>query len=618
VALDRDLAPGDSARVRLSFEVPRQDGRYRVLVSPMREGVLWYYQAGWPALELEASTKDGVSRLQPARVTTAAELRRKNAVRALGRGLVYPWLAIWRNRRLLGRMVWRDFPGRHRLWTVGHPLLLILTYFLVFGFEGKDHTGYALYLLGGILPWLAFSEAVGRAPAVLQEHRGFIRKHVLAVEALPVNLVLAGLATECVALVLYCGFLLAAGRGIPATVLWLPVLLIPQLLFTAGLAWFLAGLGVYVRDLGHIAGSLLTVWFFLTPICYYDDRWLRLAPWIAKLLFKNPMYLLAGGYRSIFLWRQTPAFGHLWKFWVLSLVVFELGHAWFYKLRRMPAAETAPRPAAVPAAHAEADQGSGLARYLSGWAASPEAKNYLGAHATRLLKTLEITPPGGPADRVLEMGAYLQITPALHFRLGYGEVRGCYYGKLGRTDHREAASVDGETFACDVDHFDAEKDVFPYPDGYFSTVVCGELIEHLFEDPMHLMSEVNRILKPGGHLVLTTPNIASLRGIQAILHGGNPGFFQAYIKPGESGEVAARHNREYSPDEILKLLDGSGFEVERLETGEFRDAPHPELAWVRHMLRWYWLEMDRRGDGIYALGRKVGPVTDRYPEWLYS
>ena len=259
-----------------------------------------------------------------------------------------------------------------------------------------------------------------------------------------------------------------------------------------------------------------------------------------------------------------------------------------------------------------------LARYLAGWASTLESKIYLGTHATRLLKTLEITPPGGPEDRVLEMGAYLQITPALHTRLGYGEVRGCYYGRLGRTDHREATSNEGEMFACDIDHFDAEKDVFPYPGEHFSTVLCGELIEHLFEDPMHLMSEVNRILIPGGHFVVTTPNVASLRGISAILQGYHPGFFPAYIKPSESGEVDARHNREYTPREIHKLLEAAGFEVTLLETGEFRDAPHPEFAWVLRLLRRYWLETDLRGDGIYAVGRKKGPVLDRYPGWLYS
>ena len=257
--------------------------------------------------------------------------------------------------------------------------------------------------------------------------------------------------------------------------------------------------------------------------------------------------------------------------------------------------------------------------YLRGWAVSEEATTYLDTHQTRLVRTLEITPPGGPEDRILEMGAYLQITPALRTRLGYGEVRGCYYGPTGRVDHRTVTSAGGETFACDIDHFDAERDRFPYEDEYFSTVICGELIEHLFEDPMHLMAEVNRILKPGGHLVLTTPNVAALRGISAILQGYHPGFFNAYIKPAAgSGEVDARHNREYTPREIHKLLENSGFAVALLETGEFRDLPHPEFGWVMHLLRQYRLETDLRGDGIYAVGRKTGPVRDRYPEWLYS
>ena len=256
--------------------------------------------------------------------------------------------------------------------------------------------------------------------------------------------------------------------------------------------------------------------------------------------------------------------------------------------------------------------------YLVGWAANEESRGYLDTHQTRLVKTLEITPPGGPGDRILEMGAYLQITPALRTRLGYGEVRGCYYGKLGRTDHRTVTSSSGEVFACDIDHFDAEKDRFPYPDEHFATVLCGELIEHLFEDPMHLMSEVNRILKPGGHFVLTTPNVAALRGISAILLGYHPGFFHAYLKPAESGEVDARHNREYTPREIHKLLENSGFDVVRLETGEFRDEPHPEFGWVLHLLDRYRLETDLRGDGIYALGRKTGAIKERYPGWLYS
>ncbi len=256
--------------------------------------------------------------------------------------------------------------------------------------------------------------------------------------------------------------------------------------------------------------------------------------------------------------------------------------------------------------------------YLRGWAVDEESAGYIERHQTRLEKTLSMIPPGGPDDRILEMGAYLQMTPALRDKLGYGEVRGCYYGEAGRVDHRSVTSASGETFACEIDHFDAEKDRFPYPDDHFSTVLCCELIEHLFADPMHLMCEVNRILKPGGRLVLTTPNIAGLRAVAAILLGYHPGFFHSYLRPNEGGESDARHNREYTPREIHQLLMNSGFEVDRLETGEFRDLPHPEFRWVVHLLERYRLDTALRGDGIYAVGRKTGAVRERYPAWLYT
>jgi len=253
--------------------------------------------------------------------------------------------------------------------------------------------------------------------------------------------------------------------------------------------------------------------------------------------------------------------------------------------------------------------------YVMGWAADRPAREYVETHQDRLARTLEIVPPGGAGDRVLEMGAYLQITPALKTKLGYEEVRGCYLGAPGRVDHKVVESESGERFECLIDHFDAGRDPFPYPDGHFATVLCCELIEHLAADPMHMMAEIHRVLRPGGHLLLTTPNLAGLRAIAAILQGYHPGWFHAYLRP---GEPAARHNREYTPREIHLLLENSGFEVVLLETGPFRAEPHPEHAWVDDLLERYRLPTSLRGEGIYALGRKTGPVRDRYPEWLYG
>ena len=277
---------------------------------------------------------------------------------------------------------------------------------------------------------------------------------------------------------------------------------------------------------------------------------------------------------------------------------------------RPPQPQAEATPAAAPVAVA--------GEYIAGWAPVEDgSRAYVESHLTRLEKTLAITPPAAAGDRVLEMGSYLQITPALKTRLGYAEVRGGYYGRLGETDCREVTSEAGETFRCRIDLFDAEKDRFPYQDGYFAAVLCCELLEHLASDPMHMMSEINRILSPGGSLVLTTPNIASLRAVAGVLQGFHPMLFPAYIRP-KDGAADARHNREYTPREIRTLLENSGFDVTLLETGPFRDEPKPEQRWVDHLLARYMLSLEDRGDGIYAVGRKVAPVKERYPGWLYS
>ncbi|HLH38862.1 MAG TPA: glycosyltransferase [Bryobacteraceae bacterium] len=281
-----------------------------------------------------------------------------------------------------------------------------------------------------------------------------------------------------------------------------------------------------------------------------------------------------------------------------------------------------PANASEPAAEPEQKSAAAIAvagEYIASWApVEGGSRAYVESHLTRLEKTLAVTPPGKREDRILEMGAYLQITPALKTRLGYGEVRGCYYGRAGETTTKTVTADHGETFECRIDLFDAERDRFPYDDGYFSTVLCCELLEHLAADPMWMMREINRVLKMGGHLVLTTPNIVSLRAIAGILQGFHPMLFPAYIRPRESGEVDARHNREYTPREVASLLEISGFEVTLLETGPFRDQPKPELGWVEHLLDRYMLSKEHRGDGIYAVGKKVAPVKERYPGWLYS
>lgn len=250
-----------------------------------------------------------------------------------------------------------------------------------------------------------------------------------------------------------------------------------------------------------------------------------------------------------------------------------------------------------------------------------DSENYARTHLHRFVETLELTPRGGPGSSVLEMGCYLQMTPALRRFLGYEDLRGCYYGPAGKSDWKVVQSEGGEEFGCFVDLFDAEKDPYPYPDGRFDTVLCCELLEHLYFDPMHMMSEINRILKPGGHLVLSTPNITSLRALDAALHGHHPGFYHVYVKPNAHGEIDPRHNREYSPHDMRILFRSAGLEVVKLHTGWY--APPNSEEKVRNekmesLLKAQGYPPELRGDVLYAIGRKTGPVRERWPRELYD
>src|SRR4029077_15978382 len=120
---------------------------------------------------------------------------------------------------------------------------------------------------------------------------------------LPLNLTASGLVSELFGVILFVAGVLGAHGGVAASLPWLPGLLGPQILFTAGICWFLAALGVFVRDLAQVNGFLLTLWFFLTPICYPEAS---LPVTAVRILSKNPMFVLVRSYRDVLLEGRAP------------------------------------------------------------------------------------------------------------------------------------------------------------------------------------------------------------------------------------------------------------------------------------------------------------------------
>lgn len=254
-----------------------------------------------------------------------------------------PFTSLWKNRGLIRTLVFREIQARYRgsladmLWTVLHPLLLMTVYFFVFGIvlrarfaADPSPAGFVLYFFAGMLPWLAFSEAVGRAPFVLLEGRTLIKKIRFPMEILPANPVFAGLLTQAIATVLYVIALAVIRGGLPVTVLALPLILVPQILFTLGLCWLLAALGLFVRDLGQVIGFLLTLWFFLTPICYPEAS---LPQWAIRPLSYSPVYQLVRAYRAVLLESRLPEMIPTLGLWAIACFTALAGYVVFQRLR---------------------------------------------------------------------------------------------------------------------------------------------------------------------------------------------------------------------------------------------------------------------------------------------
>ena len=250
---------------------------------------------------------------------------------------------LFRYRGLIQSLVARELKARYRgsflgfFWSFVNPLLLLLVYSFVFKFvlpgsHGKDLEPYALFMFCGILPWTWFGSSLVEASGVLISGGNLIKKVLFPAEVLPIVTVLANMVHFFLGLPILAIFLIWYQRPLAfGEVLWLPVVVLVQLILTMGFALILSALTVHFRDIKDILSNLLTVWFFATPIIYFYKE----APAGTQRFLKfNPVTHLVVSYQEI-LFFPGP-FGHLKWMLVLgaiSIVFFLFAYFVFDRLR---------------------------------------------------------------------------------------------------------------------------------------------------------------------------------------------------------------------------------------------------------------------------------------------
>ena len=260
--------------------------------------------------------------------------------------LVAPFQVLARQRLVITTFVQREIRTRYITsalgigWAFIRPLLLLALYTFVFSFvmnvpahmfgASARQSDYSLYLFCGLVPWLAFADGITRATTAIAEQAPLVKRVRFPSEILPVHQVLVALALESLGFVILLAALIVVGRTPGWPLLTLAAIVVPQFLFTAGIAWALGALSVLVPDTRQVVSFGLIFWMYATPIVYPLEMVPERFRWLYAL---NPMAYLVEAYRGAVLEQRVPQLVPFVVFCAVSVVVFIAGYRIFTRLK---------------------------------------------------------------------------------------------------------------------------------------------------------------------------------------------------------------------------------------------------------------------------------------------
>ena len=254
--------------------------------------------------------------------------------------------SLWRNRYLIAQMTRRDVVGRYKgsvlglVWSFLTPILMLVVYTFVFsvvfkarwGTDGDESkTQFALVLFVGMIVHGLFAEVLNRAPGLILSNVNYVKKVVFPLDVLPIIAMGAALFHTFISLtVLLVAFVILNGY-VHWTAIFIPFVLLPLVILTLGVAWILASLGVFLRDVGQTVGIITTVMLFLAPI-FYPITALpeEIRPWIMA----NPLTFIIEEARKVLILGRMPHWAGLGMYTLVATSVAWAGFAWFQKTRK--------------------------------------------------------------------------------------------------------------------------------------------------------------------------------------------------------------------------------------------------------------------------------------------